>query len=372
MSPYRVIQWGTGAVGTHALRFVIDNPALELVGLKCHSPAKAGLTASQICGRPGCPTVATNEADSLLEMDADCVLYMPRDTITDPTAALDGTPSWVDEIEEILAGGKNVVSPIQSAMHWRHLSRGEDLRRRLLRSCVQGGSSVVFTGIDPGFTSDLLATCLSTMVGGVERVRTWEAMDYSTYDVMATGNFLGFGTDGRDVGGVLSSVRTGWGGSLWLMADALRVDLDDIVPTIDLSFADRDYETQAGNHVAAGTVGAVWWSLQGMLAGQPLLTINHITRIGPLMAPSWPNVGTRGGYRIEIDGAIPLRCDLPLGLGAGSSTTLDNATLMTASRCVSAVSTIVRAPPGYHTQNDLPLFAGWPSPGASRGDPLAR
>lgn len=359
-----MIQWGTGAVGTHALRFIVGNSKLELVGLKCFSDSKVGLTASEICGCSGSSVVATNDLDSVLSIDADCVLYMPRDPITDPTLPTDGS-GWVPELLSILASGKNVVSPIQSAMHWRHLDRGNELRRAFQDACLKGGSSVVFTGIDPGFTSDCLVVYLSSLVGGVTEVRTWEAMDYSTYDVEATGNFLGFGAQNLDLDAVTGSIKVGWGGSLWLMADAFNVELDDIVVSIDTSPAVSDYESHSGIRIAAGTIGAVWWSLTGMVAKRPFLTVNHITRIGPAMAPSWPNVGKRGGYRVEITGSVPICCELPLGL-SDSATTLDDATVMTASRCVSAVPFIVQAPTGYLTLNELPALTGWRNPVMSK------
>ena len=42
MTTYRVIQWGTGNVGTHALRTILGRPALELVGLRVYNPDKVG------------------------------------------------------------------------------------------------------------------------------------------------------------------------------------------------------------------------------------------------------------------------------------------------------------------------------------------
>ena len=39
----RVIQWGVGNVGHHALRGVLERPDLELVGLRVFNPAKVGI-----------------------------------------------------------------------------------------------------------------------------------------------------------------------------------------------------------------------------------------------------------------------------------------------------------------------------------------
>ena len=72
---YRVIQWGTGNVGTFALGAILDHPELELAGVWVHNAAKVGQDAGALCGRPRVGIAATNDADSLLALGADCVCY---------------------------------------------------------------------------------------------------------------------------------------------------------------------------------------------------------------------------------------------------------------------------------------------------------
>ena len=38
----RIIQWGTGNVGKHALRTIVERPGYELVGLRVYNPDKVG------------------------------------------------------------------------------------------------------------------------------------------------------------------------------------------------------------------------------------------------------------------------------------------------------------------------------------------
>ena len=45
---YRVIQWATGTVGKAALKYFIENPAIELVGVYVTSPEKVGRVAGDI------------------------------------------------------------------------------------------------------------------------------------------------------------------------------------------------------------------------------------------------------------------------------------------------------------------------------------
>src|SRR5258705_1359202 len=104
---YRVIQWGTGNVGTFALGAILDHPELELAGVWVHNAAKVGQDAGVLCGRPPVGIAATNDADSLLAFGADCVCY----AATTDLRLVEG----VQEICRILASGANVVS---SARRW--------------------------------------------------------------------------------------------------------------------------------------------------------------------------------------------------------------------------------------------------------------
>src|SRR5215469_14647130 len=77
-SRYRVIQWATGNTGQRALREVIRDPALELVGVLVYSDAKAGTDAGELCGEGTTGVLATTDRDAILQLDADCCVYMPR------------------------------------------------------------------------------------------------------------------------------------------------------------------------------------------------------------------------------------------------------------------------------------------------------
>ena len=85
---YRVIQWGTGAVGTHTLRAVLDHPQLELVGLKACSEAKLGRDAGELVHRPATGIRAVRAMADLRLAGADCVLYVPMQPDYDEIAAL--------------------------------------------------------------------------------------------------------------------------------------------------------------------------------------------------------------------------------------------------------------------------------------------
>ena len=45
---YRVIQWATGLVGQEAIKGIVADPELELVGCRVHSEDKVGRDAGAI------------------------------------------------------------------------------------------------------------------------------------------------------------------------------------------------------------------------------------------------------------------------------------------------------------------------------------
>ena len=100
--PQRVIQWATGTVGIHAVPAIVAHPDLELAGLWVHSDDKAGRDAGELCGIEPVGVTATQDADALLGLDADCICY---------TAHSDVRPDEVvDDLCRMLASGKNVVN----------------------------------------------------------------------------------------------------------------------------------------------------------------------------------------------------------------------------------------------------------------------
>ena len=138
MRNYRVIQGGTGYTGAFSLRYILSNPNLELVGVKCHTADKEGKKAGEFCNRSGVGVAATTQSAKLLALDADCVIFMPRDYLTDPSVPGGPSSEWLKDMIAILESGKNVVTSIVTGTHWRHLARGSLFRDLLNAACKKG------------------------------------------------------------------------------------------------------------------------------------------------------------------------------------------------------------------------------------------
>ena len=100
---YRVVQWGTGNIGYHSLRHLIQHPDYELVGLHAHSSNKIGKDAAEIAGLPGATgVIATNDIESLLALKPDCVVYCVNGEIR--------PAETIAELSRTLSAGINVLS----------------------------------------------------------------------------------------------------------------------------------------------------------------------------------------------------------------------------------------------------------------------
>jgi 4-hydroxy-tetrahydrodipicolinate reductase len=345
-SRYRVIQWATGAVGTHALRALIEDPELELVGVYVHDPRKVGRDAGELAGLPVRTGVtATDDADRLRATAADCVVY---------TAVGETRPrEAVAEIAGLLRSGKNVVST--SMMNLIHpASANPKLTGPLEAACREGGTTLFTNGIDPGFSGDLMPLAALSLCERVERIRVQELADYGAHPDPSWAAPFGFGKPPDWPAPILApGVPTlFWGGMVRLLAGALRVTLDALSETTERCVATERFEVPM-TVIEAGTVSAIRFAVAGIVAGKPVISAEHVTRTRADQAPDWPRppAGHGSVHRVVIDGSPSLTLDLTLRGGAGGR----GGVLATAMRVVNTIPAVCDAPPGLITTLDLPI-----------------
>ena len=177
---YRVIQWGTGAIGKHTLRAVLDHPELELVGLKVYSEVKLGRDAGELADRSATGIRAVRDMADLPLSAADCVLYVPMQ------------PDY-DEIAALLRAG---VSVITTAGNMYPQTYGEEVVDKLQAACRAGASVFHGSGINPAFMSDVLPLTLSGLSYRAQRIIVQEVSDVAHYASTAPGimmDNIGFG-----------------------------------------------------------------------------------------------------------------------------------------------------------------------------------
>jgi 4-hydroxy-tetrahydrodipicolinate reductase len=335
-----------GGVGRQALRALIRRPDFELVGVFTHSADRQGLDAGELCGLDVTTgVIATADADALLALRPDCVVFASVGE-TRPRGA-------VVQLEQILRTGANVVS--SSMMNLIHPPAADDrIVQTLTEACLQGGSSLLTSGIDPGFTGDALPLAALQICEEVETIRVQELADYGTHPDPSWASPYGFGLPPGAPAPILTEgVPTlFWGGMVRLLADQLGVVLEGTEEFCERWYTPEAFDVPIGR-IEAGTLAAVRFGVAGIVEGRARLFAEHVTRMRPEAAPGWPRppADRRSVWRIEVVGHPSLTLDLALGRAGDASAGL----LATAMRLVNAIPAVVAAAPGLVSAADLPI-----------------
>jgi 4-hydroxy-tetrahydrodipicolinate reductase len=232
------------------------------------------------------------------------------------------------------------------------------IRERLESACREGGTTLFCSGIDPGFSPDALPIALSSLSERIESIRAQEIFNYATYDQAETlFEVMGFGKPPGHPAPLLlpGALSMGWGPSVRMVADALGVTLDEVRQLHEVVVADAPFEIPAGK-IDAGTVAGLRFEVQGIVAGEPRIVIEHVTRLRDDIAPHWPQGNGPGTYRIVIEGMPSMRCDLDIGFQSDDHN-IDGC-VASAMRVVNAIPQVCRAEPGLKSWLDLPGIAG--------------
>jgi len=347
--PHRVIVWGTGNVGVPALRIVLSNPALRLAGVIVSNPAKVGRDAGELCGLPATGVRASDDVAAVLAAGADAVAYCASGDFR-PTEAL-------DDIERCLRAGLNVVSTSVYPLY-DPTSAPAELRARIGAACAAGGASLFVSGVDPGFVNDVVPLLLTGLCERVDEIRAFEQFNYSTYaQPDAVRHLVGMGqpmdaTPPMLTPGVPTMV---WGGPIRLMARALGLALEDIRETVEKRALPHTVTTQLGDF-DAGTMGAFRLEIHGIVAGRPLLVVDHVTRIVNDIAPDWPRPKGDGAHGVILTGRPNLTVTFEATDDTGSSAGGGNTTA--AARIVNAIPFVCQAPAGMLDALQVPLPIG--------------
>lgn len=344
------VVWGTGNVGRLAIRAVEAHPGLELAGVIVHDPAKVGRDAGALGGLDrDLGVAATDDVAAVLAAGPGAVVYAASGDIR-PDDAL-------DDIVRAVRAGAVVVTPSLYALYDARNAPAE-MREPLLAAVKEGGGSLFVSGVDPGWGNDVLPLLVSGVGSVIDAVRCQEIFDYTTYDQEDSVRYLvGMGQPMDYEPPMLAPTVPSmvWGGQVRLMARALGVELDEVRETLERRPLESTVTTAAMGEFAAGTQGAVRFEVQGIVGGEPLIVVEHVTRIHASCAPDWPVApdGGDGAHRVVIEGRPRIEVTVEASDEGGNRAAGGNATAV--GRLVNAIDWLVDAGPGLYDALDVPL-----------------
>ena len=344
---YSVIQWATGGVGKAAIEGVLGHPELELVGCWVHSADKDGHDVGELVGREPIGVLATRDVESLLAMDADCVVYSP--VIGDR-----------DVVARILRSGKNVVTPLG----WVYPDRDRAKGGRLDAACADGGATLHGTGIHPGGITERFPLMISSLSGSVTRVRAEEFSDIRTYnapEVVRDIMLFDSTPDEAKRSPMPAMLANGFGQSVHMVADVLGFPIEpELRVTHETAVATEPIDSPLGV-IAPGRVAAQRFRWEGIVDGEPVVTAAVNWFMGDQhLDPAWTFGPERERFEIEVTGDPDVKLTLhglhPESIAAGLQRS--PGIVATAMHCVNAIPYVCRAQPGIKTYLDLPLVSG--------------
>jgi 2,4-diaminopentanoate dehydrogenase len=343
---YRVVLWGTGNVGRNALIGIDARPDLELAGVWVSNPDKVGRDAGELAGLPRLGVTATNDADAVLALRPDCVVYTSMADVRLDEA--------MEDLTRILRAGVNVVSSSPVFLQYPDEATGAPIHQ----AALEGDVSIWVNGIDPGFANDWLPLAITGISERITEVRCMEILNYSTYaQPTVLFDVMGFGRPMDETPLLLSPgvLTLAWGSVVRQLAAGLDVELDGIEEWYTRLPAPETFEVDAGT-VEKDTAAALRFEVRGMRGGRPVVVLEHVTRLRDDLGPDWPQPAGQGSYRVEVHGEPNYTVDLQLlGTNGDHNTAGLKATAM---RLVNAVPAVVAAPAGLLTALDLPLVTG--------------
>ncbi|MCW1401682.1 hypothetical protein OKA06_04845 [Novosphingobium sp. MW5] len=285
---YKVIQWATGTVGKAALKYFIENPVTELVGVLVTNPDKVGKDAGDIVGLPKTGVLCTDSEEAILAMEADAVLFAPS-MMTPP----------VDMVCRLLESGKNVISPagpfLPNKFFPEHAARVE-------AACKAGGVSFHSCGIHPGFASDILPLTLARLMSRIDCIEVTEIIDKKRNPMIYT-EIMGFGADCDEL---LANPRRGpdtyqhFYSSMQMIAEGLGVEIEKVTTRFEVSKATADITHDYGV-VKKGTCGGQHYEWTAWVRGQAA------DRLSLLLATRHRSRPAVGSGRGEVPCAHPRR-----------------------------------------------------------------
>jgi 2,4-diaminopentanoate dehydrogenase len=347
----RIIVWGPGGLGGVAVWEVARLEALDLVGVRAFSPDKVGKDAGELVGIAPLGVIATDDVASLLALDADCVIYTPRDF---------GINNADAELLTILEAGHNVVTPLP--YHNAVLYRQDGFGEQIAEACAKGGSTFHATGIDPDLISDRVLMAMTGICTDVTSIRLRELWDCYAVpaELLAV---VGFGgpVEAAEASPIGPAISTNFLHAIGRTVEkTLGVTYDRVEETHEYLPASTDV-AMLYTKVDKGTLGRVVHRFKGWvdsIGPEPFFTMEYHWVVGPTELPD--GVAENEYWVAEIEGtpSIRMSIDMRTTLKDNAGRTYDHGSLQsspgyhgTIAPCLQAIPHVVASGPGV-----LPSF----------------
>lgn len=323
--PVPVVVMGLGYIGQEIARAALQSEEVELIGAVDKAPSLAGRKLGEVLGLPaGTFKVSPTIAQAVGRRQGVVLLHATGSRL----------PQVSDQILEALSHGMHVVSTCEElAFPWFH---HPELAEKLERAAQRAGTTVLGTGVNPGFVMDRLAATLGQVCGPVRHAKVSRVVDARTRRE-ALQRKVGAGLSEEEFFHLVDQDALGHVGlveSAALCALGLGLDCDDFEEELTPVFAEEDIAGGAFV-VRKGRVAGMHQVAVGLAEGKELVRLELTIAVG----------ADEPGDRVELDADPKVALTIEGGLAGDRAT---------AHLVVNAAPRITAAQPGVLTVLELP------------------
>jgi len=323
----RVLHWGVGEIGSRAARMLMDRPQIQIVGAISH---QVGEDLGRAVGRASSGVEIVGAPEDLGDVEGDLCLL----------ATYQRVPDLVPQIEWLLDRGMNVIASGEEMIFpW---ASHPDLAEAIDAKARAAGLTVYGTGINPGFSMDALALCLTSCCASVTRIEATRASDFSHYGPGPLRS-LGVGLTpeefrtGLEEGWVDGHI--GFRESIGAIARALGWEIEEYREEIEPIVTAVERRTP---HVTVepGRIAGCTHTAEALSGGDVVIRLNHPQQIEPSAEDA------EMGDFVTIHGDPPITARITPEIQGGQAT---------AARMVNAIGSVIDGPPGLVAMDELTL-----------------
>ena len=323
--PVPVVVMGLGFIGQEIARAALQSEELELIGAVDKSLSLAGKKLSDVLGMSaGTFKISATIGQAVGRRRGVVLLHATGSKL----------PQVTDQVLEALSFGMHVVSTCEElAFPWfNHAALAEKIDAAAQRA----GTTVIGTGINPGFVMDRLVATLGQICGNVRHAKVSRVVDARTRRA-GLQRKVGAGLTEDEFFALVDKDAVGHVGlveSTALCALGLGLDCDDYEEELTPVFAEEDI-TGGAFPVKKGRVAGIHQVAVGLAEGQERVRLELTIAVG----------ADEPGDTIELDADPPVRMSIPGGIAGDRAT---------ANLVVNAAPRVSAAQPGLLTVLELP------------------
>lgn len=323
--PVPVVVMGLGFIGQEIARAALQSEELELIGAVDKSPSLAGKKLSDVLGMPaGTFKISSTLGQAVGRRKGVVLLHATGSKL----------PAVTDQVLEALSLGMHVVSTCEElSFPWFNHA---ELADKIDRAAQKAGTTVLGTGINPGFVMDRLVATLGQVCGPIRHAKVSRVVD-ARKRRPGLQRKVGAGLTEDEFFALVDKDLVGHVGlveSAALCALGLGIDCDDYEEELTPVFAEEEI-TGGAFPVKKGRVAGIHQVAIGLADGQERVRLELTIAVG----------ADEPGDFIELDADPPVRMSIPGGLSGDRAT---------ANLVVNAAPRVSAAQPGLLTVLELP------------------